>query len=174
MVRPALGGHLYELDFRPNAVNLLATLERRPELYHRAIMEAIERQNRDQPHDNVTSNGHERLILKQEGLDRLMVYDRSPRKALVDHLYPIEVSLDDLAACRDVEKGDFVTGTYLAKVQRDPRRVAVVMERPGHADGHSIRIKKTIELRAGSPALEVLYELTDLPARGLSSLRRRA
>jgi alpha-amylase len=41
--------------------------------------------------------------------------------------------------------------------------VAVVMERPGHADGHAIRIKKTIELRPGSPALEVLYELTDLP-----------
>jgi hypothetical protein len=163
LVRPALGGHLYELDFRANAVNLLATLERRPESYHRAIMETIERQKGDQPHDNGATNGHERVILKQEGLDRLMVYDRSPRKALVDHFYPIEVGLDDLAACRDVERGDFVTGTYLAKAQRDPRRVAVVMERPGHADGHSIRIKKTIELRPGSPVLEVLYELSDLP-----------
>jgi hypothetical protein len=162
LVRPALGGHLYELDVRQNAVNLLATLERRPESYHRAIMETIERQKDDRPHENGAKSGQERVILKQEGLDRLMVYDRSPRKALVDHFYPIEVGLDDLAACRDVEKGDFVTGTYLAKVQRDSRRVAVVMERPGHADGHAIRIKKTIELRPGSPALEVIYELSDL------------
>src|SRR5207248_9973505 len=69
----------------------------------------------------------------------------------------------DLAACRDVERGDFVTGTYLAKVQRETQRVALIMERPGNADGHAIRIKKTIELAAGAPALEVHYELSDLP-----------
>ena len=37
------------------------------------------------------------------------------------------------------------------------------MERPGHADGKTVRVKKTIELAAGSPALEVRYELSDLP-----------
>ena len=91
------------------------------------------------------------------------MYDRHPRKALVDHFYPIDVTLDDLAACRDVERGDFVTGTYLARAQRDSRRVVLVMERPGYADGHAVRIKKTIELAAGSPVLEVRYELSDLP-----------
>ena len=30
-VRPARGGHIYELDVRENAINLLATLDRRPE-----------------------------------------------------------------------------------------------------------------------------------------------
>src|SRR4029079_16871879 len=33
----------------------------------------------------------------------------------------------------------------------------------GLADGHAVRIKKTIELAAGAPALEVHYELSDLP-----------
>ena len=33
-VRPARGGHIYELDVRENATNLLATLDRRPEVYH--------------------------------------------------------------------------------------------------------------------------------------------
>ena len=37
------------------------------------------------------------------------------------------------------------------------------MERPGHADGQTVRIKKSIALAAGSPMLEVHYELSDLP-----------
>ena len=56
-----------------------------------------------------------------------------------------------------------MTGTYLSKVQRDARRVALVMERPGQAGGHPIRIRKTIELIAGEAALGVHYELESLP-----------
>jgi hypothetical protein len=39
-----------------------------------------------------------------------------------------------------------------------------VMERPGLAAGHSIRLKKTIELVAGARGLSVHYELDELPA----------
>ena len=163
LVRPAQGGHIYELDVRQTAINVLATLQRRPEAYHQAIANAIHPENRDRAQGDGPASIHDRVIFKQEGLDQLLVYDRHPRKALVDHFYPIDVTLDDLAACRDVERGDFVTGTYLARAQRDSRRVALVMERPGHADGQTVRIKKSIALAAGSPVLEVHYELFDLP-----------
>ena len=163
MVRPAQGGHIYELDVRQTAINVLATLQRRPEAYHQAIVNAIHPENRDQAQGDGPASIHDRIVFKQEGLDRLLVYDRHPRKALVDHFYPIDVTLDELAACHDVERGDFVTGTYLARAQRDSRRVALVMERPGHADGQTVRIKKSIALVAGSPVLEVHYELFDVP-----------
>ena len=82
----------------------------------------------------------------------------------MDHFYSADVTLDDLIACREKELGDFALGTYLAKAQRDVDRVAVVMERPGLAAGHSIRLKKTIELVAGESGLSVHYELGELPA----------
>ncbi|MGA2701811.1 MAG: alpha-amylase/4-alpha-glucanotransferase domain-containing protein [Isosphaeraceae bacterium] len=163
LVQPAQGGHIYELDVRQTAINVLATLQRRPEAYHQAIANAIHPENRERAKGDGPASIHDRVILKHEGLDRLLVYDRHPRKALVDHFFPIDVTLDDLAACRDVERGDFVTGTYLARAQRDSRRVALVMERPGHADGQTVRIKKSIALAAGSPVLEVRYELFELP-----------
>ena len=125
MVRPALGGHIYELDVRQSAINLLATLERRPEAYHQLIANFVHSENHDRAQADGPASIHDRVILKQEGLDRLLVYDRHPRKALVDHFYPIDVSLGDLAACRDVERGDFVTGAYLARAQRDSQRVAL-------------------------------------------------
>jgi 4-alpha-glucanotransferase len=162
-VRPARGGHVYELDIRENATNLLATLDRRPEAYHADILAAAAaRGNGLEGAIQGESSGQ--LTFKQPGLDHLLKYDRYPRKALVDHFYPVDASLDDLIAGREVELGDFVLGTYLAKVQREPQRVAVVMERPGRVDGHSIRLKKTIELVPGDPGLSVYYELYDLPA----------
>jgi 4-alpha-glucanotransferase len=163
-VRPALGGHIYELDLREYATNLLATLDRRPEVYHAAIVAAAAKRalGSDNTGGGATTAGG--ITLKQEGLEELLVYDRYPRKALVDHFYKADVTLDDLIACRETELGDFAQGTYLAKAQRDADRVAVVMERPGLAAGHSIRLKKTIELVAGVRGITAHYELDNLPA----------
>ncbi len=71
--------------------------------------------------------------MKERGLEDLLVYDGYPRKALVDHFFPVDLTLDDLIAGREVECGDFAVGAYLAKVQRDARRVAAILERPGRA-----------------------------------------
>ncbi len=157
-VRPALGGHVYELDVRRARTNLLATLDRRPEPYHGTIAAAARGEASDDHRPAVT----EEVVFKQEGLDRLLVYDRQPRKALVDHFYPLDASPDDLACCRDLERGDFATGTYLSKVQRESGRVVLKMERAGRADGHAIRIRKTIVLASADPALEVGYVLDGL------------
>jgi alpha-amylase len=160
-VRPALGGHIYGLDVRENSTNLLATLDRRPELYHAAILADTTAPAEHQP------AGHDadpaRSTLARGDLKGQVVYDHHPRKALVDHFYAADLTLDDLIACRERELGDFALGTYLTKVQRDADRVAVVMERPGLAAGHSIHMRKTIELGSGATGMSVHYELDDLP-----------
>jgi alpha-amylase len=162
LVRPAQGGHIYELDVRPSTTNVLATLDRRPEAYHATIREAAARLAAGQE-AHVPVGSDEPVRFKQDGLDRLLVYDRHPRKALVDHFYRVDVTLDDLVAGREVECGDFATGTYQARVQREARRVAVIMERPGRAGEGNIRIRKTIELKAGGSDLTITYLLEDLP-----------
>src|SRR5207248_11003365 len=131
----ATGGQTYEIDVRSALTKVLATLERRPESYHGLIAAATGKPGADY---HGPASIQKKVILKQEGLDRLLVYDRSPRKALVDHFYPAEVTLEDLLACRDVERGDFAGGAYLSKMSRGPKRVALAMERPGWADGHAV------------------------------------
>jgi alpha-amylase len=158
-VRPASGGHIYEFDVRHALTNVLNTLNRRPEPYHEAIATAA-----GQPGlVGGQAVAPDRVILKQDGLDRLLVFDRYPRKALVDHVYPPGVTIDDVVACRAVELGDFAEGAFLSRVQRGPERVILMMDRTGRADVHTIRIRKTIELSAGSPTLEVRYVLDELP-----------
>ena len=157
-VRPAAGGHVYEFDVRHAQANLLNTLDRRPEPYHEAIVAAAAGSTAP-----AAAFVPDRVILKHEGLDQSLVYDVHPRKALVDHFYPADVTLDDLAACRDVERGDFVVGTFLSRVQRSSQSVSLIMERVGRADGHVVRMRKSIELAAGGAGLEITYTLDDLP-----------
>ena len=74
-------------------------------------------------------------------------------RRLVDHFYPVEATLDDLVAGRDIDCGDFAVGTFQAKVQRESSRVALIMDRVGRAGDCSIRVRKTIALVAGESIL---------------------
>ena len=159
-VRPATGGHIYELDVRHSMTNVLATLDRRPEPYHATIVAAA---SGEKVENIAPAIINDRVLVKQEGLERLLIYDRHPRKALVDHFFPAEVALPDLLNFDEVERGDFATGAYLARVQRGPNRVALTMERTGRADGHAVQVRKTIELSSGSSDLDVSYTLEGLP-----------
>ena len=159
-VRPAQGGHVYELDSRHASTNLLATLDRRPEAYHGAIAAADGTGSGDYDGPPSILN---KVVLKQEGLGRRLVYDRHPRKALVDHFLRLEATLDAFKSGHDIELGDFATGTYLSKVQRGPHGVALIMERPGLADGHPVQVRKTIGLEADSGILDVHYVIEGLP-----------
>ncbi len=95
LVRPALGGHVYELDVRQSRTNLLATLEGCLEGGDATSAQASSGPAGDHPRGMSTA------------------HDRHPRKALVDHFYPLNVTLDDLVTCRVQELGDFAVGTYL-------------------------------------------------------------
>lgn len=163
-LRPATGGHIYELDHRSALTNVLATLDRRLEAYHASIAATGGHAGGLHHAQDRPASPDERVVLKQSGLERLLVYDRHPRKALVDHFYAESATLDDVAGCRDVERGDFVVGAYLSRVQRSAGRVALLMERPGWADGHRIHVRKSVEITAGSPVLDIHYVLEELPA----------
>ncbi len=159
-VRPAIGGHVYELDVRHASTNVLATLDRRPEAYHGTIAAAAA--GRVDPGSGPPSILDE-VVLKQDNLDQRLVYDRHPRKSLVDHFFPEEVGLHELISCRDVELGDFATGTYLSRIQRGEGEASLMMHRPGLAAGHSVQVRKSIAMAAGSDTLDVRYVLEGLP-----------
>ncbi len=154
-IRPAQGGHVYELDDRRVLTNLLATLERRPEIGHDAVRN---------PNGEGLPTSSQPVVLKQEGLERLLCYDRLPRKAFVDHFLRPDASLEQLVDGSDYDQGDFAAGAYLSRIRREPGRSSVVMERKGRAAGAMIRIRKTLSIAAGSTTLLAHYELEDLPA----------
>lgn len=157
LIAPALGGHLYELDVRAIHHNLLATMTRGPEAYHRKVLAGANQGNDD------CASIHERVVFKQEGLDQLVQYDTYRRKCLVDLFFDPDVSLEQVATGNAQQLGDFAEGVYDAKVRRNPDRVQVQLTREGNLAGTPVRITKAITLSAGSSIFEIAYRLENLP-----------
>ncbi|MCH5376438.1 MAG: DUF1926 domain-containing protein, partial [Planctomycetes bacterium] len=128
LLAPAAGGQMYELDVRSICHNVLATLSRRQEAYHRKVMAGPT--NNDQ-----CASIHDRVVFKQEGLDQMLQYDSYGRKSLIDHFYDIDASLEAVSMNEAREQGDFVTGAYESKLRRNPDRKQAQMWRDGNVDG---------------------------------------
>ncbi len=154
---PGLGGRLYELDLRGIAHNLLATMQRRPEAYHRKVLAGP---NTDA--DQVASI-HDRVVFKQAGLNERLQYDRFPRKSLMDHFYDEDASLACVMSGKAQERGDFIDLPFDAKLRRGSDRVQLQMQRHGNAWGIPLTITKAVTLVAGSGTLEFAYLLEELP-----------
>ncbi|MEX0710753.1 MAG: alpha-amylase/4-alpha-glucanotransferase domain-containing protein [Pirellulales bacterium] len=161
-ISPYRGGQIYELDVRTICHNLLATLTRRPEAYHRKVLSGASGQ------DGHVASIHERVVFKQPDLDQRLQYDAFPRKSLLDHFFDNEANLTAVASGQARERGDFVLGTYEARLRRNPQRIQVQLVRHGQACDQPLKITKGITLAAGSSALEIAYLLEGLqPGRPL-------
>ncbi len=157
LMAPSCGGQMYELDCRAIRHNLLATLTRRSEAYHRKVAAGANAAN------GQVASIHDRVVFKQEGLDRQLQYDPYLRKSLLDHFYDSGLTLDAASRGHAVERGDFIGAVYEARVRRNPDRIQVLMIREGMADGVPVRITKGVTLNSGSPVLEIAYLLEGLP-----------
>lgn len=156
-VAPSRGGMIYELDLRQVQHNLLATMQRRPEVYHRKVRAG------SSANSNAAASIHDRVVFKQEGLQDRLVYDRYPRKSLLDHFFDLDASLDSVATSEAMERGDFVALPYVAKLRRSSDKVQVQLRRDGNAWGVPISITKAVTLAAGEDKLQVTYLLEGLP-----------
>jgi len=157
MLAPAVGGQMYELDVRAICQNLLATLTRRPEAYHRKVL-AGPTEDGDQ-----CASIHDRVVFKQEGLDQQLQYDINPRKSLIDHFYDNDATLEAVRRGDAMERGDFAGGLYEARLRRNPGRIQVQLTKHGNAWGIPLKITKGVTAEAGGSTLEIAYLIDGLP-----------
>lgn len=160
-IDPARGGSIYEADDRRTATNVLATLNRRPEPYHEKVRKAAQTPPDESPEG--PSNLHDRVTLKHQGMDELLVYDTYPRKALVDHLWPAAVSAEKVTRNDQHGLADLANAVYrVESIDKSDDRVSVKLShecRIGEAD---FRLAKSVVLPRPCSCFEVSYRLTGL------------
>ena len=105
LIKPSGGGTLEILDFRPSAVTLINSLQRRVEAYHSRL------QNMSQPAGKVASI-HDQTLAKEPGLEKYLKYDRWPRNTFRLLLFAPGKTHADFEALRLEESASFAGGDY--------------------------------------------------------------
>jgi alpha-amylase len=155
---PRAGGSMYELDLRVICHNLLATLSRRPEVYHESILRHVKGE-----HHDAGPGIPDRVIFKQPGLEKQLQYDTYLRKSLIDHFFESTATLEQVSTLQAKELGDFVSGAFEQRVRRDDDGMCLTMQRTGKVDGVPVKITKEVRLRPAADILEIHYALEQVP-----------
>ena len=114
LVKPSGGGTLEVLDFRPSAVTLVNSLQRRLEAYHARLSGAAAGGG------GQVASIHEQTLAKEGGLEQRLRYDRWPRHALRLLIFANGKNHADYASVRLEENATFAAGDYRTdKVERD-------------------------------------------------------
>jgi len=122
-ISPEQGGAIYEWDIRDKEINIFDTLTRRPESYHRRIAEIGNGEN------GQGKSIHETMTAKEQGLEKLLHYDRYRRIGLIDHLLGEGTSMEAFASCTQKEDGDISSSRWAAKVVSDKKPMEIELSR---------------------------------------------
>jgi hypothetical protein len=159
-IDPAEGGRLTELDWKPRSFNLTNVLTRRHEGYHDKILKAAGDAAAGSQSEGAKTI-HERVSVKEEGLQYHLLYDWYTRGSLLDHFLGSGVDLAGFMRCEYHEAGDFVLGRYGLKCKKTRGVATVIMERDGNVAGLGVRLRKELSLKRAASGVRIRYQLTN-------------
>ncbi|MGI5875519.1 MAG: alpha-amylase/4-alpha-glucanotransferase domain-containing protein [Dethiobacteria bacterium] len=155
---PNKGGSLWELSYRPAAVNLMDTLTRRPEAYHEDLFNA----------KVISENGetkvktiHERFVAKEDDLQDYLLYDTYQRGSLLDHILEKDVNLHEFSRGR-FREGNFSHKPYRAVIKNLPDCPKIIFSREaaiGENGSVTLFLQKKVSLKTASRVLSIDYKL---------------
>ena len=168
-IMPSSGGTLRELDSKQACQNLINSLTRRKEAYHRQILKKIGEQERGSKNKEGVKTIHDGIQVADASLKDCLNYDWYPRHALIDHFLDKGAELGPFSRCEYDEKGDFVLEEYSHKIEKEKGKAELVMTRDGMVDGLSIRLSKTVTLTSGNAGFGVKYVISNLEEKTSAS-----
>jgi 4-alpha-glucanotransferase len=156
---PHLGGTLYELDNKPDAINLCDTLTRREEIYHEAL-KLLSGENAGE----VKYEGS-KLEVKEKGLEKHLVFDKYQRCSFIDHFIDDSVNLNNFSTCQFTELGDFIEKPYEVFTSDKEDKAVLTLSRRGKVTvddtEYNIELEKTFLVPEDGKKFSVLYWLTN-------------
>ncbi len=162
LIKPSDGGTISALDFRPSAVAMVNSLERRREASHARLAEAGAGGGQG------TSSIHDRVVAKEGNLAERLRYDRWPRHAFRILLFTPWKTHADYEALRLEESAPVAAREY-SVVSASPSSVELSYEGPlteGTAGGvtpakeTAIRVRKKFSLSRDAQGFNIGCEIS--------------
>ncbi|MCP4724582.1 MAG: DUF1926 domain-containing protein [bacterium] len=160
-IQPHSGGRIYEWDHYAAETNLLDTLSRREEAYHKEIMEASEIQKEE---DVKTIHGSWKL--KDLSMKKDLIYDDNERKSFLDHIIlgKIDPNMLQRNECFEPVKLPFYE--YDHKVKETAGKAVIDQSTRVEFDTGEIRcdllLSKILTVEKNSGDLSVEYKIVNL------------
>jgi len=171
-ISPSEGGSIFEWDVHPHSYNLMSTLARRPEAYHRVLTEPALENKAEGGH--VVPSIHDSITVKDESVSRFLSYDRYLKSSLIDHFFDFGIKLEDFAANYYEELGDFVGQPYEISVKKKGDGAVLLLTRNAtveqNAEAVPFEVKKAIHLSARQEKLQVSYQLRNLSSSPIQAV----
>jgi len=160
-IDPASGGIIRELDAKKVSTNLVNSIARHEEEYHKKILAKMGKSN----DAGEVRTIHEDTKTIDPGLKGRFVYDKHIRGCLVDHFIGESVKIDDFIDLEYEELGDFINASYDAKKEKSK----VMLERKGKVQSKAVLVRKEINL-ASEKTIQVVYVLKNLSKASIEAL----
>lgn len=139
-IEPHRGGAISEISYKPRRFCITDTLARRPEHYHRKLLEPTLDAT-----DGAPKSIHDIHVVKEAGLEALLKYDDAPFSCFRDRFF--EPTLTAEAWCADGRSephdvGDFAHGGYAIGVTAN----GVDLTRTGLVGARAVRVTKRVAI----------------------------
>jgi alpha-amylase len=138
------GASLLEMSLRESHFNLINTVTRQEESYHKKIRQNIQS-------EEAVSTIHNIVKQKDKDLDKYLIYDQYERLGLLDHLLDKKISLDDF----NLGKGINTLSDEIYAVEAAQEKGKILLKSSFHKDGLSF--SKNIEF-SGNCGFKASYK----------------
>ncbi|HKV44010.1 MAG TPA: alpha-amylase/4-alpha-glucanotransferase domain-containing protein [bacterium] len=152
-VDPGRGGSVVEWDYRPARRHLGNVLTRRRERYHADLLSAVEAGTAREVAGDPETIHTAAVRVKQPGLERFLIYDRTRRPSLRMRLVPPGTTLEQCWRGEEDDLGGLAGGAYAWDLDQTDGRAAVRLHREEDAAGGRIVADRTLEALAGRHGL---------------------
>ena len=170
---PDEGAQLVEMSDKERRVNLLDTLTRRPEPYHKKLSAL----HQEKMAAVASAGGEPATIHERRGpssLEEPLVYDPYRRAGLIDHAFSSSTRVQEFAAGAAHELGDFVGAPYETGLRRSKNEARALFTREGSVRmdeaEHPLILRKTVTLSAKAKGISITYQLVNRSDRTLTFL----
>jgi len=159
--RPSVGASLFELDYKPQNLNLLNTLTRRKEAYHQEIIRASLFDSKSDVENKGLKSIHNIKKVKDKNLAKYLHYDWYERLSLVDHFLHPDTKIDDFSTCQYGEQGDFVDRAYRYRIE--PTGISFVREGFVWIGDFQqpVRVEKKVVISVNSAEILIIYQIVN-------------
>ena len=151
LASPSLGGSLVELDYKPKRINFFDTLRRRREEYHEKI---LKNKQASIVSEGKTRSIHDTARPKEEGLHKLLAYDKGPKHSFLDHFFK-----EGAEPVEDQTELVDQYGNCTMRASKTSRQAQIRLARSCAIHEGRIHLQKSVTIPADEPEISVEYGL---------------